>query len=316
MPATAGQAAAATPSASTPPPAVQAAALPTPAPLGAGESAGPSAFKRLLKTWPVRISLLILLAIVAMAVFAPWLGTVDPVQLDPSQRLRGVSAEHWLGTDGFGRDVYSRVVYGARVSLVVGAGVVLISVTLGLIIGIAAGYFRLADAIIMRVMDGMMAIPGILLAIALVALSGATLATVLIAISVPEIPRVVRMVRSVILGVRNESYVEAATSLGTRLPAMVWRHMMPNTLAPLLVQGTYIFASAIMTEAVLSFLGAGIPPETPSWGNLMADGRTFFLLMPGIILYPGVLVSLTVLSVNMLGDALRDGLDPRMAKRL
>ena len=293
VPATAGQAAAATPSASTPPPAVQAAALPTPAPLGAGESAGPSAFKRLLKTWPVRISLLILLAIVAMAVFAPW-----------------------LGTDGFGRDVYSRVVYGARVSLVVGAGVVLISVTLGLIIGIAAGYFRLADAIIMRVMDGMMAIPGILLAIALVALSGATLATVLIAISVPEIPRVVRMVRSVILGVRNESYVEAATSLGTRLPAMVWRHMMPNTLAPLLVQGTYIFASAIMTEAVLSFLGAGIPPETPSWGNLMADGRTFFLLMPGIILYPGVLVSLTVLSVNMLGDALRDGLDPRMAKRL
>ncbi|MBO9644005.1 MAG: ABC transporter permease [Pseudacidovorax sp.] len=290
--------------------------VPTPSPSGAGEAASPSRLRRLLQSWPARLSLAALCVIVLMAFLAPWLGTVDPVQLDPAQRLRGSSAAHWLGTDSFGRDVYSRLVYGARVSLAVGAGVVAISVTIGMALGIVAGYFRWADALVMRVMDGLMAIPGILLAIALVALSGATLSTVLIAISVPEIPRVVRMVRSVILGVRNESYVEAAMSLGTGLPAMVWRHMMPSTLAPLLVQGTYIFASAIMTEAVLSFLGAGIPPETPSWGNLMADGRTFFLLMPGIILYPGLLVSATVLSVNMLGDALRDGLDPRMAKRL
>jgi peptide/nickel transport system permease protein len=276
----------------------------------------PSPLRLAFQAWPVRIAVAVLLVIVAMAVFAPWLGTVDPVHLDPMKRLRGVSAEHWLGTDSFGRDVYSRMVYGARVSLAVGVGVVLISLFFGMFFGVAAGYFRWADAIIMRVMDGMMAIPGILLAIVMVALSGATLTTVLIAISIPEIPRVVRMVRSVILTVRNESYVEAAQSMGTRLPAMIWRHMLPNTVAPLLVQGTYIFASAILTEAALSFLGAGIPPETPSWGNLMADGRTFFLLMPGIILYPGVMVSLTVLSVNLLGDALRDALDPRMAKRV
>ncbi|WP_231957399.1 ABC transporter permease [Paraburkholderia tropica] len=275
-----------------------------------------SILKSLFVSWPVRISVAVLIFVIAMAVLAPILRTVDPVHLDPAVRLQGPSWQHWLGTDAFGRDVYSRVVYGARVSLTVGVGVVIISVGLGLSIGIAAGYSRIVDAVVMRVMDGMMAIPGVLLAITLVAISGATLTTVLIAISVPDIPRVVRMVRSVIMGIRKESYVEAATSLGTRLPQMVWRHLLPNTFAPLLVQGTYIFASAIMTEAILSFLGAGIPPEIPSWGNLMADGRIYFLLSPGIILYPGLLVSLTVLGVNLLGDALRDSLDPRMAKRI
>lgn len=288
----------------------------TPALVGMGSATQHSPLWSVLQTKAAQVSLIVIAAIILLAVFAPWLGTVDPVHLDPAQRLKGISHLHWLGTDSFGRDVYSRIAYGARVSLTVGFGVVVVSVSLGLIIGVAAGYFRWADALIMRVMDGMMAIPGILLAIVLVAVSGATLTTVLIAISVPEIPRVVRMVRSVILSVRHESYVEAATSLGTRMAAMIWRHMLPSTLAPLLVQGTYIFAAAIMTEAVLSFLGAGIPPETPSWGNLMADGRVYFLLSPGIILYPGILVSLTVLSVNLLGDALRDGLDPRMAKRL
>ena len=275
-----------------------------------------AAVRQALRSWPARLSLIVLGLIVFMAIFAPWLGTTDPVQLNPSMRLKDISWQHWLGTDSFGRDVYSRLAYGARVSLVVGAGTVLLSVALGGFLGVIAGYFRWADAIIMRIMDGVMAIPGILLAITLVAISGATLTTVLIAIAVPEIPRVVRMVRSVIMGVRTESYVEAATCLGTGVPAMVWRHMLPSTLAPLLVQGTYIFASAIMTEAVLSFLGAGIPPEIPSWGNMMADGRMFFLLRPELILFPGVLVSLTVLSVNLLGDALRDSLDPRMAKRL
>lgn len=270
----------------------------------------------LFSNWAVRISAAVLLVIIAMAVLAPFLGTRDPVALDTANRLKGMSSAFWLGTDSFGRDVYSRIVYGGRISLAVGAGTVLISVTLGIFFGVIAGYFRWADLIIMRFMDGLMAIPGILLAIALVAISGATLSTVLIAISVPEIPRVVRMVRSVILGVRNEPYVEAATCLGTSIPAMVWRHMIPNTLAPLLVQGTYIFASAIMTESVLSFLGAGVPPETPSWGNMMADGRVYFLLKPQLILFPGIMVSLTVLSVNMLGDVLRDSLDPRMAKRL
>ncbi|MDB5774789.1 MAG: peptide transporter permease [Herbaspirillum sp.] len=272
--------------------------------------------KRTLRSWPVMIAMGVLLLLVAMAIFAPWLGTTDPSMLDSAQRLKPISAAHWLGTDAFGRDVFSRVIYGARVSLTVGLGTVIISLSIGLFIGVVAGYFRLADAIIMRVMDGMMAIPGILLAIALVSLSGASLFTVLIAISVPDIPRVVRMVRSVILSVRNESYVEAAVVLGTPVPVLMWRHMLPSTLAPLIVQGTYIFASAILAEAALSFLGAGIPPETPSWGNVMAESRVYFMMLPGLILYPGILVSLTVLSVNVLGDALRDALDPRMARRI
>jgi peptide/nickel transport system permease protein len=272
--------------------------------------------KRTLRSAPVMVALVVLLLMTAMAAFAPWLGTTDPSMLDSAQRLKPISAAHWLGTDAFGRDVFSRVVYGSRVSLAVGLGTVVISLSVGLFIGIVAGYFRLADAIVMRVMDGMMAIPGILLAIALVSLSGASLFTVLIAISVPDIPRVVRMVRSVILSVRNESYVEAATVLGTPVPVLMWRHMLPSTLAPLIVQGTYIFASAILAEAALSFLGAGIPPEIPSWGNVMAESRVYFMMLPGLILYPGILVSLTVLSVNVLGDALRDALDPRMARRI
>lgn len=270
----------------------------------------------IMSSWPARIAAVVLALIVLMAILAPWLGTVDPVKLDPSLRLKGISAEHWLGTDSFGRDVYSRIVYGARISLAVGAGTVLVALLFGVFFGVITGYFRWADLIVMRFMDGLMAIPGVLLAIALVAISGATLTTVLIAIAVPEIPRVARMVRAVILGVKSEPYVEAASVLGTGVWQMVMRHMLPNTVAPLIVQGTYIFASAIMTEAILSFLGAGIPPETPSWGNMMADGRTFFLLKPELILYPGLMVSLTVLSVNMLGDVLRDRLDPRMAKRL
>lgn len=275
-----------------------------------------SQLKQTMRGWPVVAAIVVIIALVAIAIFAPFLGTSDPSLIDASQRLKPISAAHWLGTDAFGRDVYSRVLYGARISLTVGLGTVVIALSLGLLIGVVAGYFRWADAIIMRVMDGLMAIPGILLAIALVSLSGASLFTVLIAIAIPEIPRVVRMVRSVMLSVRTESFVEAATILGTRVPLVMWRHMMPSTLAPLIVQGTYIFASAILTEAILSFLGAGIPPETPSWGNAMAEGRVYFMLLPGLVLYPGVLVSLTVLSVNVLGDALRDALDPRMAKRV
>ncbi|WFS69751.1 ABC transporter permease (plasmid) [Agrobacterium leguminum] len=265
---------------------------------------------------PVKIWGGILAFAVMLAIFAPVVTTHDPVTFNTAFRLKPISPEFWLGTDSFGRDVFSRLIYGARISLSVGVGTVVISAVLGIVFGVIAGYFRWADMIIMRLMDGLMAIPGILLAIALVAISGATLTTVLVAIAVPEIPRVVRMVRSVIIGVRNEPYVEAAMCVGTSVPFMVWRHMLPNTLAPLLVQSTYIFASAIMTEAVLSFLGAGIPPETPSWGNMMADGRLYFLLKPELVLIPGVMVSLTVLSVNILGDVFRDNLDPRMAKRL
>jgi peptide/nickel transport system permease protein len=249
-------------------------------------------------------------------VFAPFLGTTDPNLLNPGERLKLPSAEFWLGSDSFGRDVYSRIVYGARTSLIAGLGAAAISISLGLVIGLVAGYFRGADAIIMRAMDGLMAIPGILLAIALISLSGASLFTVLVAITIPEIPRVVRLVRSVILSVRSEPYVEAAISLGTPVPVILWRHMVPNTVAPLIVQGTYIFASAILTEAILSFLGAGLGTENSSWGNIMSEGRMYFQLRPSLILFPGILLSLTVLSVNLLGDAMRDALDPRMARKL
>ncbi len=285
--------------------------------IGSAPPAQPrSVFWTTIRSWPVMTAIAILVLLVLVAVFAPWLHTVDPTALNPAARLKPVSPDYWLGTDAYGRDVFSRVLYGARVSLVVGLGAALLSVALGLAIGLAAGYFRWMDAIVMRVMDGLMAIPGILLAIALVSLSGASLVTVLVAITVPEIPRVVRLVRSVILSVRNEPYVEAAVSLGTPTFTLMLRHLMPNTLAPLLVQGTYVFASAILTEAILSFLGAGVPPEVSSWGNIMAEGRAYFQLLPGLVLYPGILLSLTVLSVNVLGDALRDALDPRMSQRV
>lgn len=269
-----------------------------------------------LKTWPVMVSLLVLVAAILIAIGAPLLTSIDPTEINPAQRLRPISPEHWLGTDAYGRDVYTRILYGARVSLVVGLGVAAFSLVVGLFIGVLAGYFRWVDAIVMRVMDGLMAIPGILLAIALVSISGSSLLTVLIAITIPEVPRVVRLVRGVILSVRNEPYVEAALTLGTPLPTLMVRHLVPSTIAPLIVQCTYIFASAILTEAILSFLGAGVPPETSSWGNIMAEGRAYFQLFPGLVLYPGVLLSLTVLSVNLLGDALRDSLDPRMARRM
>ncbi len=267
-------------------------------------------------SWSVRFAATVLLVMAVLALFAPWLGTVDPVQLDPSVRLSGPSAEHWLGTDALGRDLYSRIVYGARVSFMVGFGVLVLAVVFGGLFGCLAGYFRTLDTIIMRIMDGIMAIPGILLAIALVAVSGASLGTVLIAIAIPEIPRMTRLVRGVILSVRNEPYVEAALTVGTPTRVILSRHMFPNTFAPLIVQGTYVFASAVLLEAILSFLGAGIPPEVPSWGNIIAEGRTYFQLVPGLVLYTGLFLSVTILSINMLGDALRDALDPKLASRI
>ncbi|MBY8917604.1 ABC transporter permease [Nitratireductor sp. L1-7-SE] len=268
-----------------------------------------------LRSVPVFLAFVVLTVVALLAVFAPFLIRADPIAIDPLQRFAGVSAEHWLGNDAFGRDVYSRLLFGARVSLIVGLGAAAASLVVGLIIGVVAGYIRFADTLIMRVMDGIMAIPSILLAIALVSLTGASLVTVLVAITVPEIPRVVRLVRSIILNVRSEAYVEAAISLGTPTYRLLIRHMVSNTVAPLIVQGTFIFASAILTEATLSFLGAGLPTEIPSWGNMMADGRMYFQLYPSLVLYPGIILAFTLLSVNILGDVLRDVLDPKMAKR-
>ncbi|HEV7415559.1 MAG TPA: ABC transporter permease [Tianweitania sediminis] len=261
------------------------------------------------------VAAIVLLVILAVTICAPLLAPHDPLALSPTNRLKPPNADFPLGTDAFGRDLLSRILYGGQVSLFIGLGTAVVSVVAGLIIGLVAGFFRLADAIIMRVMDAFMAIPAVLLAVALVAVHGASVVSVIIAITFSEIPRVVRLVRSVVLSAREEPYVEAAISLGTRMPAILWRHLMPNTLAPLIVQATYICASAILIEAILSFLGLGIGTETPSWGNIMADGRTYFLVKPSLIFWPGLLLSLCVLSINILGDTARDRLDPRMRKR-
>jgi peptide/nickel transport system permease protein len=253
--------------------------------------------------------------IIIVSLLAPWLAPHDPVELVPANRLKPASAAYLLGTDGYGRDVLSRILYGGRISLLIGVGSAIISIGFGLAIGLVAGFFRWLDAIVMRFMDALMAIPSILLAIAVVALSGASLSSVLIAITLPEIPRVVRLVRAVVLSAREEPYVEAAISVGSSLPKILWRHIMPNTFAPLIVQGTYICAAAILTEAILSFLGAGINPETPSWGNIMAEGRAYFQVKPSLIFWPGLVLSIAILSINLLGDAARDMLDPRMKRR-
>ena len=261
------------------------------------------------------IALAFLLAITLVTLLAPWLAPHDPLSMDPLVRLKGPIEGHLLGTDNFGRDLLSRVLIGGRLSLAIGITTAVVSVLIGLVIGMVAGFFRTADAIIMRMMDALMAIPSILLAIALVALNGPSIGSVIAAITIPEIPRVVRLVRAVVLAAREEPYVEAAIALGSSMPKILFRHLLPTTLAPLIVQATYLLASAILTEAVLSFLGAGVSTEIPTWGNIMAEGRTFFRIKPELILYPGLMLSLCILSINLLGDAARDMLDPRLQKR-
>jgi peptide/nickel transport system permease protein len=258
----------------------------------------------------------VLAAMALVAVLAPWLGTVDPQALSPVQRLRGPSSLHGFGTDMLGRDVYSRTVYGARISLVVGVSVAALSILLGLVVGLVTGYLRRLDAIVMRVMDGLMAIPPVLLAIALMTLTRAGVGNVIAAITIAEVPRVVRLVRSLVLSLREQSFVEAAEASGTSIPRTLIRHILPNTTAPLMVQGTYIFASAVIIEAVLSFIGAGTPPNIPSWGNILAEGRSVFQVAFHVILFPGLFLSATVLAVNLLGDGLRDALDPRVARHI
>ena len=259
---------------------------------------------------------ILLLIMVAMAIFAPWLGTIDPQALSPIKRLRWPSAEYWFGTDMLGRDVYSRTVYGARVSLEVGISVAVLSTALGLLIGVVAGFTRWVDAIVMRIMDGLMSIPEILIAIALMALTRASMGNVIFAITVAQVPRVTRLVRGIVLTLREQPYVEAAIASGTSFVKILWRHIVPNTIPPLLVQGTFTAAGAMITEAILSFLGAGTPPNIPSWGNIMAEGRSLFQVAYYIVLFPGIMLSLTVLAMNLLGDGLRDALDPRLARRL
>jgi peptide/nickel transport system permease protein len=262
------------------------------------------------------IGLALLGIILFIALFAPWLGTVDPTALAPIKRTREPSAEFWFGSDAYGRDIYSRVLYGSRVSLIVGFMVAILASLVGLTIGLISGYVRWLDGIIMRVMDGVMSIPPILLAIALMALTRASVENVIMAITIAEFPRVARLVRGVVLTLREQPYVDAAIAAGTRTPMIILRHILPNTIAPLTVQATYICGSAMILEAILSFIGAGTPPIIPSWGNIMADGRALWQVKPYIIFFPAVFLSLTVLAVNLVGDGLRDALDPRFAKRL
>jgi len=258
---------------------------------------------------------IILTVVALLAILAP-LFAGDAVTMRPAMRLRPPSEKDWLGTDHLGRDVFARTIYGAQVSLLVGLAVAAVSIVVGLFIGLMAGYFRKVDAVVMRLMDGLMSIPAILLAIALVALTRTSVSTVIIAITIPEVPRVVRLVRAVVLGVREAPYVEAAISGGTPTWKILARHILPSTIAPLIVQATYICASAILIEAALSFLGAGTPPEIPTWGNMIAQSRLFLSRAPWTIFAPGIALALVVLAVNLLGDGLRDRLDPRLARRM
>ena len=280
---------------------------------------------RLWANGSIRFGAVVLGFMVLVSLLAPWLGTVDPAAMDSNfinkpaglkgdfTLVDGSTMAHtfWLGTDSFGRDLYSRVVYGAQVSLLVGGFTAALALALGGFLGMLAGYFRQVDAVLMRFMDGLMAIPAILLAIALVAALGAQVATVVVAIAIPEVPRVTRLVRSLVLSLREEPFVEAARALATPTPVILWRHILPNALAPLIVQGTFVAASAVLTEAILSFLGLGLPPDIPTWGNVMAEGRAQFNEYPHNIFFPGIFLAVTVLAVNILGDGLRDVLDPK-----
>jgi len=282
------------------------------------------------QNWSVRIGGAALAFLILVALAAPWLGTVDPTLFDAASRdlrpgeageittLEGESVKHvfLMGSDSFGRDIYSRVLYGTRVSLIVGLAAALLALAFGVVCGLSAGYIRWLDGLVMRVMDGIMAIPAILIAIAVVALWRASLPSVVIAIAIPEIPRVTRLVRALVLSIREEPYVEAAVALGTPTAKIMFGHILPNTAAPLIVQGTYIVGFAILIEAILSFLGVGLPPDIPTWGNIMAEGRLQFVSYPHNVFFPGIFLAATVLAVNILGDGLRDTLDPKMAKRV
>ena len=284
---------------------------------------------RLWRNGAFRFGICVLGLLLLLALAAPLLGTVDPSAMDSAHintaagvrgsfaMTDGSSVQHtfWMGGDNFGRDIYSRVLFGARTSLLVAACTAFLALAIGAVLGMLAGYFRLVDALLMRVMDGLMAIPAILLAIALVSALGANLWTVVVAIAVPEIPRVTRLVRALVLGLREEPFVEAARALATPTPVILWRHILPNALAPMIVQGSFIAASAVLTEAILSFLGLGLPADVPTWGNIMAEGRVQFTQYPGNVLFPALFLVPTVLAINLLGDGLRDVLDPKFAKR-
>ncbi len=287
-------------------------------------------YQRLWRNTAVRGGVIVLAVLALLGILAPWLGTFDPSVMDPGfisveagtagqvTMPDGAQFAHtfWMGSDSVGRDVWSRVLYGTRISMSVGLFTAFVAIAFGCVLGMLAGYFRAVDAVLMRVMDGAMAIPAVLLAITLVAVLGASLPTVILAIAVPEVPRVTRLVRALVMSLRDEPFVEAARALATPDFTILWRDILPNALAPLIVQGTFIAASAVLTEAILSFLGLGLPSDVPTWGNIMAEGRVQFSQSPGNVLFPALFLVPTVLAINMLGDGLRDVLDPKFSKRV
>ena len=256
----------------------------------------------------------ILGALLLIAVIAPLIATHNPQTIVGFARLKGPSAIHFFGTDGQGRDIYSRIVYGARLSLGVGFAVAITTLIVGTIIGLISGYYHRADAILMRIMDGMMAFPGIILAIGIMAVRGAQVSNVILALSVVATPRLARVVRSVVLGLRESQFVEAARAIGNVDSRVVWRHILPNCLSPLIVQSSFVFAEGVLGEATLSFLGAGAPPNVPSWGTMLNDSKVFLEQAPWTMLFPGAALTLTVFALNLLGDGLRDLLDPRLRR--
>lgn len=271
--------------------------------------------RSLTSSWAVMISAAILFLLVAMAVLAPWLAPYDPEFIDPSIRLLEPSAEHRLGTDEFGRDVLSRVMYGARVSLLIGVSVTIVAAIIGSIIGLAAGYYNRVDTPVMRVMDGLMAFPSILLAIAIMASLGPRTINVFIALTVVYVPIVARLVRGSTLVLRQQPHVESARSIGLRDHSILFKYIFANSLSPLIVQCTFVIALAIISESSLSFLGAGVPPETPSWGNMLRDGQKLIQTAWWMSIFPGIALVATVLTLNIVGDGLRDALDPRAQER-
>jgi peptide/nickel transport system permease protein len=302
---------------------------PLPPTAEAGPARASSAWARLRKNVSAWIGAVLIGIVIIVGIGAPLLTPWDPAGINPTARNRPpgytttirdddgnkIPYKAIMGTDTLGRDIYTRVLYGARVSLIVGVAVAALSVAAGLVLGLGAGYFRWLDGPVMRLMDGLMAIPAILLAIALVSVLNASLTTVIVAITIPQVPTVVRLVRAIVLSLREEPYIEAAIASGTPTPLILWRHVLPNTAAPLIVQGTFLCGSAILLEAILSFLGVGMPSEIPTWGNIIAEGRALFELYPHMILFPGLFLAVTVLAINMLGDGLRDAIDPRLARK-
>jgi peptide/nickel transport system permease protein len=273
-------------------------------------------FVRLLRRHPqIAVGASILLLVTALAVAAPFLGTVDPRAISLGKRLRPPSTEFWFGTDALGRDLYSRIIYGTRISILVGVVCALLSSLGGVAIGMIAASGKWLDSLLMRIMDGLMSIPAMLLAIALMAVTRGSIGTVMIAITIVEVPRVARMIRGVVLSLREQPFVEAAIAAGSTMPMVVWRHLLPAVVSPLTVQATFVASAAIVIEASLSFIGAGTPPSIPSWGNIMSDGKALWQIKPHLVFIPAVFLTVTVLGVNLLGDGLRDALDPRLSER-